>query len=54
MLAAAEGMDAIVNLSVIRPDPVLSFRVNMMGAYHVMQAAVRSTASSAWCTPAPR
>jgi nucleoside-diphosphate-sugar epimerase len=40
VLAAAEGMDAIVNLSVIRPDPVLSFRVNMMGAYHVMQAAV--------------
>jgi nucleoside-diphosphate-sugar epimerase len=39
--AAAEGMDAIVNLSVIRPDPVLSFRVNMMGAYHVMQAAVQ-------------
>jgi nucleoside-diphosphate-sugar epimerase len=38
--AAAEGMDAIVNLTVIRPDPVLSFRVNMMGAYHVMQAAV--------------
>ena len=37
----AEGMDAIVNLSVIRPDPVLSFRVNMMGAYHVMQAAVQ-------------
>jgi nucleoside-diphosphate-sugar epimerase len=36
VLAAAEGMDAIVNLSVIRPDPVLSFRVNMMGAYHVM------------------
>ena len=41
VLAAAEGMDAIVNLSVIRPDPVLSFRVNMMGAYHVMQAAVQ-------------
>lgn len=40
VLAAAEGMDAIVNLSVIRPDPVMSFRVNMMGAYHVMQAAV--------------
>jgi nucleoside-diphosphate-sugar epimerase len=38
--AAAEGMDAIVNLSVIRPDPVMSFRVNMTGAYHVMQAAV--------------
>ncbi len=40
VLAAAEGMDAIVNLSVIRPDPVMSFRVNMMGAFHVMQAAV--------------
>ncbi|HEX2036482.1 MAG TPA: NAD(P)-dependent oxidoreductase [Chloroflexota bacterium] len=39
VLGAAEGMDAIVNLSVIRPDPVLSFRVNMLGAYHVMQAA---------------
>ena len=38
--AAAEGMDAIVNLSVIRPDPVLSFRVNTMGAFHVMRAAV--------------
>ena len=40
VLAAAEGMDVIVNLSVVRPDPVLSFRVNMTGAYHVMQAAV--------------
>ncbi|MBI3974628.1 MAG: NAD(P)-dependent oxidoreductase [Chloroflexi bacterium] len=40
VLAAAAGMDAIINLSVIRPDPVMSFRVNMMGAYHVMQAAV--------------
>lgn len=40
VLAAAEGMDAIVNLTVIRPDPVQSFRVNMMGAFHVMQAAV--------------
>ncbi len=40
VLRAAAGMDAIINLSVVRPDPVLSFRVNMMGAYHVMQAAV--------------
>ncbi len=40
VIDAAEGMDVIVNLSVIRPDPVMSFRVNMMGAYHVMQAAV--------------
>jgi uronate dehydrogenase len=27
-------------MSVIRPDPVMSFRVNMMGAFNVMQAAV--------------
>jgi len=40
VLAAAEGMDAIVNLSVIRPDPVMSFRVNMLGDYNVMQAAI--------------
>ena len=40
VLAAAEGMDAIVNLSVIRPDPVMSFRVNMLGAFNVMSAAV--------------
>jgi nucleoside-diphosphate-sugar epimerase len=38
--AAAEGVDAIVNLTVNRPDPVLSFRVNAAGAYNVMQAAV--------------
>src|SRR5437773_4640814 len=40
VLAAAKGMDAIVNLSVIRPDLVMRFRVNMMGAFRVMQAAV--------------
>jgi nucleoside-diphosphate-sugar epimerase len=40
VLAAAAGMDAIVNLTVVRPDPVLSFRVNMTGAYHVMQAGI--------------
>ncbi len=37
---AAEGMDAIVNLTVVRPDPVMAFRVNLVGAYHVMNAAV--------------
>jgi nucleoside-diphosphate-sugar epimerase len=37
---AAEGVDAIVNLSVVRPDPFMSFRVNMAGAYNVMAAAV--------------
>jgi uronate dehydrogenase len=40
VLDAADGMDAIVNLAVVRPDPVEAFRVNTLGAYHVMQAAV--------------
>jgi len=39
VLRAAAGMDAIVNLSVVRQDPRLAFRVNMLGCYHVMQAA---------------
>jgi len=38
--AAAEGHDAIVNFTVNRYDPVGAFHVNLMGAYHVMQAAV--------------
>jgi hypothetical protein len=38
---AAEGMDAVVNLSVVRRDPTLAFRVNTVGCYHVMQAAVK-------------
>ena len=41
VLRAAEGMDAIVNLSVVRQDPRLAFRVNMLGCYHVMQASAR-------------
>ncbi len=40
VVRAAEGMDAIVNLSVVRRDPVLAFRVNTLGCYHVMRAAV--------------
>jgi nucleoside-diphosphate-sugar epimerase len=37
---AARGMDAIVNCTVVRPHPVEAFRVNVLGAYNVMQAAV--------------
>jgi UDP-glucose 4-epimerase len=37
---AAEGMDAIVNLSVVRTHPVLAFQVNTVGCSHVMQAAI--------------
>jgi dTDP-4-dehydrorhamnose reductase len=40
VMGAATGMDAIVNLSVVRRDPVFAFHVNMLGCYHVMQAAV--------------
>jgi nucleoside-diphosphate-sugar epimerase len=38
--AACAGMDAIVNCTVVRPDPVAAFRVNTLGAYNVMRAAV--------------
>ena len=37
--AAAEGMDAIMNFTVVRGDPDLSFHVSTRGAWHVMKAA---------------
>lgn len=40
VVEAARGMDAIVNCTVVRPHPVEAFRVNVLGAYNVMQAAV--------------
>ena len=40
VLAACEGMDAAINVSVIRPHPVLAFQVNMVGAYNVAKACV--------------
>lgn len=36
---AARGMDAIMNFTVLRHDPVQSFEVNVKGAFHVMKAA---------------
>ncbi|NJN83791.1 MAG: NAD(P)-dependent oxidoreductase, partial [Caldilineaceae bacterium] len=38
--AACAGMDAIINCSVVRNDPADAFRVNAVGAYNVMRAAV--------------
>jgi len=38
--AACAGMDAIVNVSVVRHDPADAFRVNAIGAFNVMQAAL--------------
>ena len=41
VVAAAEGMDAIVNLSVLRRDRRLAFDVNARGCFNMMTAAVR-------------
>jgi nucleoside-diphosphate-sugar epimerase len=40
VMAACEGMDAIINCTVIRNDLAGAFRVNMLGAWNVMRAAV--------------
>src|SRR5262245_43645844 len=40
VLAAAEGMEAIINLSVLRGDRKLAFDVNTLGCYNTMKAAV--------------
>jgi nucleoside-diphosphate-sugar epimerase len=40
VMAAAAGMDAIINCTVVRPHPVDAFLVNTIGAYNVMRAAV--------------
>ena len=39
VLEAARGMDAIMNWTVVRDKPDLSFIVSTRGAYHVMKAA---------------
>lgn len=40
VMAACEGMDAIINCSVLRMDPVDAFRVSAVGAYNMARAAV--------------
>jgi nucleoside-diphosphate-sugar epimerase len=40
VLHATRGMDAVINMTVIRPDPVEAFRVNTLGAYNIIRAAV--------------
>jgi len=40
VMCAAEGMDAIINLSVLRPHRKIAFDVNTLGNYNVMRAAV--------------
>jgi nucleoside-diphosphate-sugar epimerase len=40
VMDAAAGMDAIINLSVLRQDRKLAFDVNTLGCYHMMEAAV--------------
>ena len=41
VVSAAEGMDAIVNLSVLRPHRQVAFDVNARGCYNTMTAAVQ-------------
>ncbi len=41
VMAACAGMDAIVNCSVLRTDPVDAFRVNAAGAYNMARAAIQ-------------
>jgi nucleoside-diphosphate-sugar epimerase len=38
---AVEGCDAVINLSVVRWDASLAFRVNAFGTWNVLRAAVR-------------
>ena len=40
VLDAAAGMDAIINLSVLRQDRQLAFDVSTLGCYNMMRAAV--------------
>ena len=40
VMKAAEGMDAIINCSVLREDRQLAFDVNTRGCYNTMRAAV--------------
>jgi len=40
VMDAAAGMDAIINLSVLRQDRQLAFDVNTLGCYNMMEAAV--------------
>lgn len=40
VMRAAEGIDAIINLSVLRPERQLAWHVNTLGCYSMMRAAV--------------
>jgi nucleoside-diphosphate-sugar epimerase len=40
VVQATRGMDAVINMTVMRHDPVEAFRVNTIGAYNVVRAAV--------------
>ncbi|MCS7054659.1 MAG: NAD-dependent epimerase/dehydratase family protein [Thermoflexales bacterium] len=40
VMSACEGVDAIINCTVLRSDPADAFLVNTLGAYNVMRAAV--------------
>lgn len=39
VFSAMRGMDAVINFTVLRDDPAISFQVNTKGAWHMMKAA---------------
>jgi len=41
VMDAAAGMDAIINLSVLRHDRKIAFDVNALGCYNMMEAAIK-------------
>lgn len=40
VLQAARGMDAMINCAVVRDQPAEAFRVNVVGVYHMLRAAL--------------
>jgi nucleoside-diphosphate-sugar epimerase len=40
VMAACAGMDAVINCTVIRRDPVQAFHVNTLGVYNIARACV--------------
>ena len=42
---AMEGVDAVMNFTVLRHDDTLSFQVNTIGAWNVMKAAADTLGS---------
>ncbi|MFP4379407.1 MAG: NAD-dependent epimerase/dehydratase family protein [Candidatus Sumerlaeia bacterium] len=40
VVEAMQGCDAVINLTVFRSEPVRAFKINLLGIYNIMKAAV--------------